>query len=281
MIPTDIDSYITANDLHPTDIRINPVNPDTNDDNISCMNTLASKNECNLIKEGDFANVWVRFTNMIPTGKDTRYKISIENGVNVYTPYDEIRVYSVLNGHMCNSLVKEQVCKLVALVNSNISPNVYIIILKEIAFFWPKQYCFIVNNTDNIWLHINLTSSSENNSKVLTFKTADSCGRKPVTFIKRRSFSGNDSLTTTDTLLSNLKKNSEIPVQGKRLRHNQTRSIDKKFLQKKIKKNMKEWKAGRWVSQQQALAVSYSQTRAYMRSKRARARKSKSRKSRR
>ncbi len=27
---------------------------------------------------------------------------------------------------------------------------------------------------------------------------------------------------------------------------------------------MKEWKAGRWVSQKQALAVSYSQTRVYM-----------------
>ena len=35
----------------------------------------------------------------------------------------------------------------------------------------------------------------------------------------------------------------------------------KKYLQSKIKKNMKEWKKGKWVSQKQALAVSYSQTR--------------------
>jgi hypothetical protein len=35
----------------------------------------------------------------------------------------------------------------------------------------------------------------------------------------------------------------------------------KKYLQYKIKKNMKEWKKGKWVSQKQALAVSYSQTR--------------------
>ena len=33
------------------------------------------------------------------------------------------------------------------------------------------------------------------------------------------------------------------------------------YLQKKIKENMKEWKKGRWVSQKQALAVSYSQAR--------------------
>lgn len=35
----------------------------------------------------------------------------------------------------------------------------------------------------------------------------------------------------------------------------------KKYLNHKISKNMKEWKKGRWVSQKQALAVSYSQTR--------------------
>lgn len=33
------------------------------------------------------------------------------------------------------------------------------------------------------------------------------------------------------------------------------------YLQKKIKENMREWKEGRWVSQKQALAVSYSQAR--------------------
>jgi len=37
----------------------------------------------------------------------------------------------------------------------------------------------------------------------------------------------------------------------------------KKYLQKKIKRNMKEWKEGRWKSQQQALAVSYSETRSH------------------
>ena len=37
----------------------------------------------------------------------------------------------------------------------------------------------------------------------------------------------------------------------------------KKYLQKKIAENMKEWKRGRWVSQKQALAVSYSETRQY------------------
>lgn len=36
-----------------------------------------------------------------------------------------------------------------------------------------------------------------------------------------------------------------------------------KYLQLKIKKNMKEWKEGRWVSQKQALAVSYSEARKY------------------
>ena len=35
----------------------------------------------------------------------------------------------------------------------------------------------------------------------------------------------------------------------------------KTYLQKKIRINMNKWKSGRWVSQQQALAVSYSQTR--------------------
>lgn len=33
------------------------------------------------------------------------------------------------------------------------------------------------------------------------------------------------------------------------------------YLQNKIKKNMHEWKKGRWSSQKQALAVSYAQTR--------------------
>ena len=38
-----------------------------------------------------------------------------------------------------------------------------------------------------------------------------------------------------------------------------TKSKCKDLLQKKIKKNMKEYKQGRYVSRQQALAVSYSQ----------------------
>ena len=37
----------------------------------------------------------------------------------------------------------------------------------------------------------------------------------------------------------------------------------KRYLKKKIKENMKEWKKGRWVSQKQALAVSYSEARRY------------------
>lgn len=37
----------------------------------------------------------------------------------------------------------------------------------------------------------------------------------------------------------------------------------KKYLQKKIAQNMEEWKKGRWASQKQALAVSYSETRQY------------------
>lgn len=40
-------------------------------------------------------------------------------------------------------------------------------------------------------------------------------------------------------------------------------SRGKKYLQNKIAENMKEWKKGRWVSQKQALAVSYSETRQY------------------
>lgn len=40
-------------------------------------------------------------------------------------------------------------------------------------------------------------------------------------------------------------------------------SRGKKYLRKKIAENMKEWKKGRWVSQKQALAVSYSETRQY------------------
>ena len=35
------------------------------------------------------------------------------------------------------------------------------------------------------------------------------------------------------------------------------------YLQNKIKKNMHEWKKGRWSSQKQALAVSYAQTRSH------------------
>ena len=47
----------------------------------------------------------------------------------------------------------------------------------------------------------------------------------------------------------------------------------KSYLQKKIKINMRKWKDGRWKSQKQALAVSYSQMREYcVRSKKARLR---------
>jgi hypothetical protein len=47
----------------------------------------------------------------------------------------------------------------------------------------------------------------------------------------------------------------------------------KSYLQKKIKINMRKWKDGRWKSQKQALAVSYSQMREYCaRSKKARLR---------
>ena len=35
----------------------------------------------------------------------------------------------------------------------------------------------------------------------------------------------------------------------------------KRYLKKKIELNMREYKRGRWVSPQQAVAVSYSQTR--------------------
>jgi hypothetical protein len=47
-------------------------------------------------------------------------------------------------------------------------------------------------------------------------------------------------------------------------------TLFKTYLQKKIKQNMKEWKAGRWVSQKQALAVSYSQAKSYMKKRRQR-----------
>jgi enterochelin esterase-like enzyme len=52
-------------------------------------------------------------------------------------------------------------------------------------------------------------------------------------------------------------------------------SIFKSYLQKQIKRNMKEWKKGRWSSQKQALAVSYSQAREYMKSRRSNKRKNK------
>jgi gas vesicle protein len=50
-----------------------------------------------------------------------------------------------------------------------------------------------------------------------------------------------------------------------------------KYLQRKIKKNMKEWKEGRWVSQKQALAVSYSEARKYKSRCKSRVKKLKSR----
>lgn len=41
----------------------------------------------------------------------------------------------------------------------------------------------------------------------------------------------------------------------------ETSSEFKRYLQKKIRKNIEEYRRGRWVSPQQAIAVSYSQTR--------------------
>jgi hypothetical protein len=49
---------------------------------------------------------------------------------------------------------------------------------------------------------------------------------------------------------------------------NRSMKKEKQYLTRQIRKNMREWKKGRWVSQQQALAVSYSQTRAKFHSKR-------------
>lgn len=43
------------------------------------------------------------------------------------------------------------------------------------------------------------------------------------------------------------------------LKNVRTKSKCKDLLQKKVKKNMQEYKKGRYVSRQQALAVSYSQ----------------------
>ena len=56
--------------------------------------------------------------------------------------------------------------------------------------------------------------------------------------------------------------------------------VFKSYLQKKIRKNIDEWKRGRWVSREQALAVSYHQARDYMKSHRTRNNLSKSRRSR-
>jgi len=50
-------------------------------------------------------------------------------------------------------------------------------------------------------------------------------------------------------------------------RNSKKKSIFDTYLQKKIGINMKKWKKGRWVSQKQALAVSYSQTREYIKSR--------------
>lgn len=43
------------------------------------------------------------------------------------------------------------------------------------------------------------------------------------------------------------------------LKNVRTKSKCKELLQKKVKKNMQEYKKGKYVSRQQALAVSYSQ----------------------
>ncbi len=48
---------------------------------------------------------------------------------------------------------------------------------------------------------------------------------------------------------SNIKSKSKLQIKCRQ------------YLSKKISKNMKEWKQGKYRSRQQALAVSYSQTR--------------------
>ncbi len=195
------------------------------EDSPTCKQSLVDKNTCDLIKEGDFANVWVRFTDMIPIESkrgDTRY-ISEENeNYVVYTPTDTVRVYSMVNGHTCKSLIKEtfvgkrRVYNLSKLIKIKSDTDTYIIVLDEIDSFFPEHYYFKVHKRDkNIWLHTNLTSSSDNNYKVITYKTSKSCG-KPLTFIKRRSFSGNVSNTTPDTFLSQLSTSSEVKGEGKK-----------------------------------------------------------------
>jgi hypothetical protein len=56
-------------------------------------------------------------------------------------------------------------------------------------------------------------------------------------------------------------------TKSRKSRKSKKKSIFNTYLQKKIAINMKKWKKGRWVSQQQALAVSYCQTREYMKSR--------------
>lgn len=62
----------------------------------------------------------------------------------------------------------------------------------------------------------------------------------------------------TKTRKSN--KKSKLKKRIKK-RRSVTKTTCKRFLQKKISINMKEWKEGKYKSQKQALAVSYSQTR--------------------
>ena len=50
-------------------------------------------------------------------------------------------------------------------------------------------------------------------------------------------------------------------------------ALDKKFLQRSIRKNMKEWKMGRWKSQKQALYMSYTEAREHQHKKRSRSAK--------
>lgn len=101
------------------------------------------------------------------------------------------------------------------LIKVKAESETYIIVLDEIDALFPLRYNFKVQKTDNIWLHTNLTSSSDNNYKVITYKTSASCG-KPLRFIKRRSINGIVSDTTPDTFLSKLSTNSELKVEGKK-----------------------------------------------------------------
>lgn len=191
-------------------IDLTPFDTTTTD---TCKMSLVNKNSCDLIKEGDFANVWVQFSEIVPTEKDTdtRYTKTNEGEYAVYTPTDTVRVYSMVNGNTCKDFIethflgKRRVYTLSKLIQLKQEPDVYIIVLDEIDAFFPLHYYFKVQKSNtNIWLHTNLTS--DNNYKVLTYKTSESCG-KPIQFIKRRSFRGTVSNVTKNTFLEKLNRN--------------------------------------------------------------------------